>query len=56
MLAKENAKKHKKNAISAYLEARQIKNTYFLNDLDNSDDSSDEYDSDTEKLKTKLMK
>ena len=55
-IAKQKAKQHKKAAISAYLEAKKIKNTYLLEDLENSEDSSDEeeIDSDTEQIKNKI--
>ena len=55
-LAKEKAKEHKKAAISHYLEAKKIKNTYLLDDLDNSDDSSidDDEDSDSERIKDEI--
>ena len=45
-IAKDKAKQHKKAAISHYLEAKNIKNTYLLDDLDNSDESSEEEDED----------
>jgi len=45
-IAKDKAKQHKKAAISHYLEAKKIKNTYLLDDLDNSDESSEEEDED----------
>ena len=55
-IAKQKAKQHKKAAISAYLEAKKIKNTYLLEDLENSEDSSDEeeIDSDTEQIKNQI--
>ena len=55
-LAKEKAKEHKKAAISQYLEAKKIKNTYLLDDLDNSDESSmdDDEDSDSERIKDEI--
>ena len=54
-LQKKKAKQHKNAAISHYLEAKKIKNTYLLNDLDNSDSSSDEDDiSDTEKINNEI--
>ena len=55
-LAKEKAKEHKKAAISHYLEAKKIKNTYLLDDLDNSDDSSidEDEDSDSERIKDEI--
>jgi hypothetical protein len=60
-IAKQKAKQHKKAAISAYLEAKKIKNTYLLEDLDNSDDSSDDeymdddnYDNDAENIKNEI--
>ena len=55
-IAKQKAKQHKKAAISAYLEAKKIKNTYLLEDLENSEDSSDEeeMDSDTEQIKNQI--
>ena len=49
-LAKEKAKKYKKASINHYLEAKKIKNTYLLEDLDESDDSlsdDDNYDNDS---------
>ena len=54
-IAKQKAKQHKKAAISADLEAKKKKNTYLLEDLDNSDDSSEEdMDSDTESIKKEI--
>ena len=53
-IAKDKAKQHKKAAISHYLEAKKIKNTYLLDDLDNSDESSEEDDSDSEKVKNEI--
>ena len=53
-IAKDKAKQHKKAAISHYLEAKKIKNTYLLDDLDNSDESSEEEDSDSEKVKNEI--
>ena len=55
-IAKQKAKQHKKAAISAYLEAKKIKNTYLLEDLENSEDSSDEeeIDSDSEQIKNQI--
>ena len=41
--AKRKAKLAKDLALSAYLEAKRIKNTYMLEDLDDSDSESDEY-------------
>ena len=47
--ARKKAKECKKNAILAYLEAKNIKKTYMLEDLDNSDsDDSDFEDLDVE--------
>ena len=46
-MAKQKAKQHKKAAVSAYLEAKKIKNTYLLEDLENSENSSDEDDIDS---------
>ena len=40
--AKEKAKKAKKEMMIAYLEAKNIKKTYMLNDLDGSDSSSED--------------
>jgi hypothetical protein len=45
-IAKGKAKQHKKAAITHYLEAKKIKNTYLIDDLDYSDDSMDEDDDD----------
>jgi hypothetical protein len=53
-IAKDKAKQHKKAAISHYLEAKKIKNTYLLDDLDNSDESSEEEDSDSEKVRNEI--
>lgn len=55
-IAKQKAKQHKKAAISAYLEAKKIKNTYLLEGLENSEDSSDEeeIDSDSEQIKNQI--
>jgi len=39
--ARKKAKEAKKQAISAFLEAKNIKKTYMLDDLDDSDDSED---------------
>ena len=55
-IAKQKAKQHKKAAISAYLEAKKIKNTYLLEDLENSEDSysEDESDSDADSIKKEI--
>jgi hypothetical protein len=42
-IAKEKARELKKNAIAAYLEAKQIKTTYMLEDNDSESDESDIY-------------
>jgi hypothetical protein len=48
--ARQKAKIARDLALSSYLEAKQIKNKYMLDDiLDSSSDESDEDDSDTEK-------
>ena len=44
--AKRKARVARDLALSAYLEAKRIKNTYMLDELDNDDD--DEYDEDFE--------
>jgi hypothetical protein len=54
-IAKSKAKQHKKSAISHYLEATKIKNTYLLDDLDNSDSSDEEY-IETVKVKNEINK
>jgi hypothetical protein len=41
--ARERAKEAKKNAISAYLEMKNIKKTYMLDDIDESDNEFDEF-------------
>ena len=41
--AREKAKEAKKNAISAYLEMKNIKKTYMLDDIDESDNEFDEF-------------
>ena len=43
-IAKYKARQQKKAAITHYLEAKKIKNTYLLNDLDNSEDDEDDED------------
>ena len=55
-ITKEKAKQHKKAAIAHYLEAKKIKNSYLLEDMNESDDSSDdEYDiSDSDKVKQEI--
>ena len=41
-IAKDKAKQHKKAAVTHYLEAKKIKNTYLMDDLDYSDNSAEE--------------
>ena len=41
--ARERAKEAKKNAILAYLEMKNIKKTYMLDDIDESDNEFDEF-------------
>ena len=41
--AREKAKEAKKNAILAYLEMKNIKKTYMLDDIDESDNEFDEF-------------
>ena len=41
--AREKAKEAKKNAIVAYLEMKNIKKTYMLDDIDESDSEFDEF-------------
>ena len=55
-ITKEKAKQHKKAAIAHYLETKKIKNSYLLEDMNESDDSSDdEYDiSDSDKVKQEI--
>jgi hypothetical protein len=54
-IAKEKAKQHKKAAITHYLEAKKIKNTYLLDSLDDSDNSSEyESDTDTDSIKNEI--
>ena len=51
-ITKEKAKQHKKAAIAHYLEAKKIKNSYLLESMEASDDSSDdEITNDSEKIK-----
>ena len=40
--AKQKAKEFKKNAIAAYLEAKQIKSAHMLEDSDSEDDDDDD--------------
>ena len=42
-VAKQKAKELKKNAIAAYLEAKQIKSTHMLEDIDDDSDDSNIY-------------
>jgi hypothetical protein len=44
--AREKAKEAKKNAVLAYLEMKNIKKTYMLDDIDNSDSELEEFDND----------
>ena len=54
-ITREKAKQHKKAAIAHYLEAKKIRNSYLLEDIDNSDDSSDdEYINDSDKIKNEI--
>ena len=58
-IAKEKAKQHKKAALTHYLEAKKIKNTYLLDSLDDSDestvyDSDTDIDTDTESIKNEI--
>jgi len=50
--AREKAKEAKRVALTAYLEMKNIKNTYMLDDIDNSDSESefDDFENDTEDL------
>jgi hypothetical protein len=56
--AREKAKEAKKNAVLAYLEMKNIKKTYMLDDIDNSDSDLEEFDnediSDDESLENTL--
>ena len=60
--AREKAKDAKKNAILAYLEMKNIKKTYMLDDIDESDSEFEEFNgedssseiSDTESLEDKF--
>jgi len=53
-ITKQKAKEHKKAAISHYLEAKKIKNTYLLEDIDNSDSSDDESLDGSKKLASEI--
>ena len=55
-IARQKAREHKKAAITHYLEAKKIKNTYMLDDLYQVDDSSsdEEIDSDSDDIKNKI--
>ena len=55
-VTKQKAKEHKQAAIIHYLEAKKIKNTYLLNDLYDSNDSSTDEDenSDSEDIKNHM--
>jgi len=52
--AREKAKDAKKAALTAYLEMKNIKNTYMLDDIDNSDSESEfvDFENDTEDLES----
>ena len=55
-IARQKAREHKKAAITHYLEAKKIKNTYMLDDLYQNDDSSsdEDIDSDSEEIKNQI--
>ena len=53
-ITKQKAKEHKKAAISHYLEAKKIKNTYLLEDIYNSDSSDDESLDGSKKLASEI--
>ena len=53
--ARENAKDAKKNAILAYLEMKNIKKTYMLNDIDESDSEFEEFASSSEISETESL-
>ena len=56
-IAKEKAKQHKKASITHYLEAKKIKNTYLLDSLDDSDESTEyesEIESDVDSVKNEI--
>ena len=46
--AREKAKEAKKNAVVAYLEMKNIKKTYMLNDIDESDSEFEEFENSSE--------
>jgi hypothetical protein len=46
--ARKKAKLARDLALSSYLEAKKIKNTYMLEDISDSDDSDVDFDSDDE--------
>ena len=48
--ARKKAKQAKKEAIVAFLEAKNIKKTYMLEDLEDSEDSQDSQDSDMDNI------
>ena len=48
--AREKAKEAKKTALQAYLEMKNIKKTYMLDDIDESDSDSEMNDSSDEEL------
>ena len=55
-IARQKAREHKKAAITHYLEAKKIKNTYMLDDLYQNDDSSsdEEIDSGSDEIKNQI--
>lgn len=53
--AREKAKEAKKNALQAYLEMKNIKKTYMLDDIDESDSDFNSSDSETESLNAEVL-
>jgi hypothetical protein len=56
-IAKEKAKQHKKASMTHYLEANKIKNTYMLDSLDDSDQSTEfesDMDTDIDSIKNEI--
>lgn len=47
-IAKQKAKELKKNAIAAYLEAKQIKSAHMLEDSSDESDNDNDYDDDND--------
>lgn len=53
-ITREKAKQHKQAAVAHYLEAKNIKNSYLLENIDSDDSSDEEITSDSDKINSDL--